>query len=154
MTEKNPHAVALGRLGGLKGGPARMRKLDQFQRARLSREGGYARWHYKLSKDTITFNITIIKDAQRSFRTVEGWQVTLLQFPTLQLALHRVGEWDGTSEGHYRVTELVTGLSLATREYAVDAIKDTESIITRKGLAKAEEIIASQPKVPAVQPRE
>ena len=29
---KNPHAVALGRLGGLKGGPARARKLSRVQR--------------------------------------------------------------------------------------------------------------------------
>ena len=28
-SEKNPHAVALGRLGGLKGGPARATKLSK-----------------------------------------------------------------------------------------------------------------------------
>jgi len=42
--KKNPSAVALGRLGGLKGGPARMAKLSAKGRSRLARKAVLARW--------------------------------------------------------------------------------------------------------------
>jgi hypothetical protein len=41
---KNRHAVALGRLGGLKGGPARARALQRSQRQAISRRAAAARW--------------------------------------------------------------------------------------------------------------
>jgi hypothetical protein len=41
---KNPHAVALGRLGGLKGGKARTAKLTPQERRDLARKAGLARW--------------------------------------------------------------------------------------------------------------
>jgi hypothetical protein len=41
---KNPHAVALGRLGGLKGGKARMASLTAEQRRELARKAVLARW--------------------------------------------------------------------------------------------------------------
>ena len=41
---KNPHAVALGRLGGLKGGKARFEKLTLEQRSEIARKAAYARW--------------------------------------------------------------------------------------------------------------
>ena len=41
---KNPAAVALGRLGGLKGGPARAKKLTQEQRKEIARKAARARW--------------------------------------------------------------------------------------------------------------
>jgi hypothetical protein len=41
---KNPHAVALGRLGGLKGGKARTAKLTPEQRTELARKAVLARW--------------------------------------------------------------------------------------------------------------
>jgi hypothetical protein len=41
---KNPHAVALGRLGGKKGGPARAKKLSKRRRAEIAREAALARW--------------------------------------------------------------------------------------------------------------
>jgi len=37
---KNPAAVALGRLGGLKGGKARAASLSAAQRAEIARKGG------------------------------------------------------------------------------------------------------------------
>ena len=40
---KNPHAVALGRLGGKKGGPARARKLSSAQRRAIAIKGQLAR---------------------------------------------------------------------------------------------------------------
>ena len=43
-TAKNPAAVQLGRLGGLKGGPARARKLTQQQRAEIARKAALSRW--------------------------------------------------------------------------------------------------------------
>ena len=42
--EKNPHAVALGRLGGKKGGPARAQKLTAKQRKEIARKAAEARW--------------------------------------------------------------------------------------------------------------
>jgi hypothetical protein len=41
---KNPAAVALGRLGGLKGGPARAKKLSPERRSELARKAVLARW--------------------------------------------------------------------------------------------------------------
>jgi hypothetical protein len=42
--KKNPHAVALGRLGGLKGGKARTAKLTAEERQELARKAVLARW--------------------------------------------------------------------------------------------------------------
>lgn len=41
---KNPAAVALGRLGGKKGGPARAKKLTPEQRSESARKAAQARW--------------------------------------------------------------------------------------------------------------
>ena len=41
---KNPHAVALGRLGGLKGGKARFEKLTPDQRKEIARKAARSRW--------------------------------------------------------------------------------------------------------------
>lgn len=43
--EKNPAAVALGRLGGLKGGKARAEKLTPKQRKLTAQRAANARWH-------------------------------------------------------------------------------------------------------------
>ena len=45
--EKNLHAVALGRLGGLKGGKARAEKLTAEQRKEIAQKAARARWHSK-----------------------------------------------------------------------------------------------------------
>ena len=42
--EKNPNAVALGRLGGLKGGPARAKKLTKKQLSEIGKKAARARW--------------------------------------------------------------------------------------------------------------
>jgi len=42
--EKNPAAVALGRLGGLKGGPARAKKLSSKKRKEIARKAAKTRW--------------------------------------------------------------------------------------------------------------
>ena len=42
--EKDPHAVALGRKGGLKGGIARKTKLPQARRTEIARKAVQARW--------------------------------------------------------------------------------------------------------------
>ena len=44
---KNPHAVALGRKGGKKGGPARAAKLTPEERRASARKAAQARWHGK-----------------------------------------------------------------------------------------------------------
>jgi len=41
---KNPHAVALGRLGGQKGGKARADKLTKEQRSEIAKKAAKARW--------------------------------------------------------------------------------------------------------------
>jgi len=43
-SEKNPAAVTLGRLGGLKGGKARADKLSPEKRAQIARDAAKARW--------------------------------------------------------------------------------------------------------------
>lgn len=42
--QKNPAAVALGRLGGLKGGKARAKKLSSEERKEIARTAAMARW--------------------------------------------------------------------------------------------------------------
>ena len=42
--EKNPAAVALGRLGGKKGGKARAAKLTPEERQEIARKAAKARW--------------------------------------------------------------------------------------------------------------
>lgn len=44
QSEKNPAAVALGRLGGLKGGKARAAKLTAKQRSEIARKAAKKRW--------------------------------------------------------------------------------------------------------------
>ena len=43
-SKKNPAAVALGRLGGLKGGKARADKLTATQRTEIARRASQKRW--------------------------------------------------------------------------------------------------------------
>jgi hypothetical protein len=42
--EKNPAAVALGRMGGLKGGKARAAKLSPAKRKAIAKKAAKARW--------------------------------------------------------------------------------------------------------------
>ena len=42
---RNPHATALGRLGGLKGGPARAAALSPTRRRAIARQAARARWN-------------------------------------------------------------------------------------------------------------
>lgn len=45
--EKNPAAVALGRLGGLKGGFARAQKLTAKKRTAIAKKAAASRWSKK-----------------------------------------------------------------------------------------------------------
>ena len=45
--EKNPAAVALGRLGGAKGGRARAAKLSASRRSAIAKKAARARWGKK-----------------------------------------------------------------------------------------------------------
>lgn len=47
---KNPAAVALGRLGGLKGGKARAAKLSSTMRKSIAKKAANARWNKKDAK--------------------------------------------------------------------------------------------------------
>ena len=46
---KNPAAVMLGRLGGLKGGKARSKKLSPEHRSQIAQKAAKARWKTKPS---------------------------------------------------------------------------------------------------------
>lgn len=50
--EKNPAAVALGRLGGLKGGKARAAKLSKANRSEIAKKAALARWKKASRKDS------------------------------------------------------------------------------------------------------
>ena len=47
VTVTNVHAVELGRLGGLKGGKARAKKLSKEERVKIAKKGAKARWEKK-----------------------------------------------------------------------------------------------------------
>jgi len=49
--EKNPAAVALGRLGGLKGGKARAEALTAQQRTQIAKRAAQKRWSTKKMVD-------------------------------------------------------------------------------------------------------
>jgi hypothetical protein len=49
-TQKNPHAAALGRLGGLKGGPARAAALSPLRRREIALHAARARWARRVRK--------------------------------------------------------------------------------------------------------
>ena len=44
LQKKNPAAVALGRLGGLKGGKARAAKLTPEERSQIAKKAAQSRW--------------------------------------------------------------------------------------------------------------
>ncbi len=48
---KNPHAVALGRLGGLKGGKARAAKLTPERRKEIAKKAIAARWSKNINNN-------------------------------------------------------------------------------------------------------
>jgi hypothetical protein len=49
---KNPAAVSLGRLGGLKGGKARAEKLSPQRRKNIARKAAKARWDNRKPEST------------------------------------------------------------------------------------------------------
>jgi hypothetical protein len=49
-SKKNPAAVALGRLGGLRGGPARAKMLTAAERKASAQKAALARWSKKKKK--------------------------------------------------------------------------------------------------------
>jgi hypothetical protein len=48
--EKNPAAVALGRLGGLKGGKARAQSLSAKRRKEIAKKAAQKRWGKRAEK--------------------------------------------------------------------------------------------------------
>ena len=49
--ERNPAAVALGRLGGEKGGPARAKKLSPARRRAIATKAARSRWKQPTGQD-------------------------------------------------------------------------------------------------------
>src|SRR5690242_17922168 len=56
-TGKNPHAVALGRLGGVKGGPARAKKLSPERRREIAQKAIAARWAKRAEGERVATTI-------------------------------------------------------------------------------------------------
>lgn len=46
LSRKNPAAVELGRLGGLKGGKSRAKKLTAEQRSEIAKKAAKTRWQH------------------------------------------------------------------------------------------------------------
>jgi len=44
LRQKNPAAVALGHLGGLKGGPARAKRLSAIKKKQIAKKAAKVRW--------------------------------------------------------------------------------------------------------------
>ena len=63
VLRKNPHAVALGRLGGKKGGPARAAKLTPEERSESGRKAGQASGKARLVSLTAQQRSTIARKA-------------------------------------------------------------------------------------------
>ena len=61
--KKNPAAVILGRLGGLKGGKARAKKLSPERRSEIARNAANIRWKGKKMKDVFD------KESDRTWNT-------------------------------------------------------------------------------------
>jgi hypothetical protein len=51
MSKKNPHAVALGKMGGSKGGKSRAARLTPAERSAGARKAALARWEKERKKD-------------------------------------------------------------------------------------------------------
>ena len=49
LEQRNPHAAALGRLGGLKGGPARASALSPERRRQIALKAARTRWGKKIA---------------------------------------------------------------------------------------------------------
>jgi hypothetical protein len=49
--DRNPAAVELGRLGGLKGGPARAKKLSPIKRQAIAKKAVQTRWRQRQKTD-------------------------------------------------------------------------------------------------------
>jgi hypothetical protein len=49
LDTRNPHAAALGRLGGLKGGPARASALSPERRRQIALKAARARWGKRIA---------------------------------------------------------------------------------------------------------
>jgi len=60
ISMKNPHAVSLGHLGGLKGGPARALALSSKRRTEIARRASLARW----SKSSAHFLVDVRRVAE------------------------------------------------------------------------------------------
>jgi len=76
---KNPDAVGLGKLGGLKGGKARARKLSRARRKEIAFKVAAARWRTRLGG-------TIITGVNGSEDDVINRFVTFLQLRRQELA--------------------------------------------------------------------
>jgi len=64
--QKNPNAVALGKLGGKKGGPARANKLTPRQRREIAQKAARTRWEQQKGKDYEKFRAPIERILKRT----------------------------------------------------------------------------------------
>lgn len=67
--KKNPHAVALGKLGGKKGGKARAAKLSPERRSEIAQQAARARWDREKAKKKKVKKKTVKKKAAKKKTT-------------------------------------------------------------------------------------
>lgn len=78
--KKDPAAVALGRKGGKKGGPARAAKLTAKQRSESARKAVQARWaKVREAKDYVAVKRPKMKSTPASTDTSDNAVLTLLK---------------------------------------------------------------------------
>lgn len=57
IKQKNPAAVALGRLGGSKGGKARAKRLSAQRRSQIAKQAAIARWSKREAQTSLQVSL-------------------------------------------------------------------------------------------------
>jgi hypothetical protein len=111
VNKKDPAAVALGRRGGKKGGPARAAKLTPKQRSESARKAVLARWaKAKEGKDYIVVKRTKMETQPATRSTVNTSDKAVLNL------LKRIKETDDQNEVR-RLSDKLEG-KIFHRQYA------------------------------------
>jgi len=93
---KNAHAVALGRLGGLRGGPARAAKLSPEKRSEISRVAVRARWDVRRRLARVERAASLSGVLGVDAGVAEGTLLALERSPQERLARGLMrGRWSG-----------------------------------------------------------
>jgi len=105
---KNPHAVSLGRQGGLAGGPARAKILSPERRSKIARGAAITRW--KRQRRSLPYlDMTIRSNrkimARRLVKVAGGDEATVEQI----LFMSTLAPWERLARGRRRSRLCKTG---------------------------------------------